>query len=116
MIQYVRFLGQLTKDDGIIDSNCIQNIVFRLLDSIESVPTNWTSKTGTQRKFGIGGVQRFILDLTYLQTSFESQLNESTTEKIKELCEKALRMYFVQNKDVTTPLHVFIVDLGKRFL
>jgi hypothetical protein len=115
MINYVRQIRWLLLDD-IFDSNLVQTIVYRLLDWMEIQPSNWLSKSGSQRKFGIGGVQLFVLDLTYLQTSLEPHLNESSDEKIKQLCEKALRMYFAQNKDVTTPLQVSLFYLGKRLL
>jgi hypothetical protein len=88
MVSYVQYLRMIARDE-IFGPDCVSS-----------------SKSGTQRKFGIGGVQLFILDLTYLQTTFEQQLNDECGEKIKILCEKALRIYFLQNKDLTTPLQV----------
>lgn len=65
----------------------------------------WESDKG-QRKFGFGGVQQLVLDIHLLLRIGELFVSEQTNSKANTVCEKALRLYFSQNRDVKFALKV----------
>jgi hypothetical protein len=63
----------------------------------------WETDKGS-RLFGFGGVQQFILDTDFFLRIAEAYISEQTNMTANSLCERALRLYFLQNKDIKTPL------------
>lgn len=63
----------------------------------------WTTPKGP-RKFGIGGIQSFLLDMHFLLRVFDAHVSTEANDLSNDICERALRSYFSQNKDLSTPL------------
>ncbi len=65
---------------------------------------------GDERKFGFGGVQQFILDMQFSLAVLDQFVTKQCNTAANEKCGKALRLYFLQNKDVALPLKVFEIS------
>ncbi|RKO84385.1 hypothetical protein BDK51DRAFT_33016, partial [Blyttiomyces helicus] len=57
----------------------------------------WESERGP-RRFGFGGVQLIVLDIHFFLRIAEKFVTDSTQAAANEVCERALRAYFLQNQ------------------
>ena len=85
----------------------VSEIIQRLFDFMTETRC-WESDKGP-RKFGFGGVQQLVLDIHLLLRIVEEFVSDQTNIKANTVCEKALRLYFSQNKDMKVPLKVCII-------
>ncbi|KAI8907175.1 hypothetical protein EDD86DRAFT_227746 [Gorgonomyces haynaldii] len=93
----------LSEIDPILDQKLT---LSKILDKyMEYMATDqcWETPKG-QRKFGFGGVQTFVLDMHFLLRICDNYITESTNQLANELCAKAIKVYFLQNKDLGAPL------------
>ncbi|KAJ3255507.1 exocyst complex component exo84 [Boothiomyces macroporosus] len=88
----------------------------QLLDSVIPSETMISYCKMLKRKFGFGGVQMFVLDINFLLKVFENEITDESNELANSLCERALRLYFQQNKDLATPLKVNAANADGRVL
>lgn len=80
--------------------------MVRILQTIyynNKIASNWVTPKGP-RKFGFGGIQQLMLDMTFILRVFEEQITEESNDLSNTICEKALKSYFTQNPNVTVPL------------
>lgn len=74
-------------------------VIYTLLDRC------WEQEKGT-RLFGFGGVQQLVLDIHFFLKIAEKYISENTNSMANLICERALRLYFAQNKDIKAALKV----------
>jgi hypothetical protein len=68
----------------------------------------WMTSAGP-RKFGFGGVQKFVLDMHFLLFFYRSEITPETNKCANDLCQRALKQYLSQHKDLSTPLQVIFI-------
>ncbi|KAJ3274292.1 exocyst complex component exo84 [Terramyces sp. JEL0728] len=100
MITFCKMLKVIDASPKFIQPNKLNEKLIRdTLMEIDLSETGWK-----KRKFGFGGVQMFVLDINFLLKAFENEITDESNELANSLCERALRLYFQQNKDLATPL------------
>jgi hypothetical protein len=73
-------------------SRCIENAM------VSMTQIGWETPRGP-RTFGFGGVQQLVLDIHFVLRVCESYITDKTNDAANDVCEKALRTYFLQKKD-----------------
>lgn len=96
-------------DPSLNKSKIVTDIIQKLFDFMTESRC-WESEKGP-RKFGFGGVQQLVLDIHLFLRIAEDYVSEQTNIKANTVCEKALRLYFSQNKDMKVALKVIQVLL-----
>jgi len=91
-------------DPSLDKKKIVTDIIQKLFDFM-SEQRCWESEKGP-RKFGFFGVQQLVLDIHLFLRMSEDYISESTNIRANALCEKALRLYFSQNKDMKIALKV----------
>ncbi|KAJ3318000.1 exocyst complex component exo84 [Boothiomyces sp. JEL0866] len=100
MISYCKMLRTVYSSPKFIQPNkLVETLIRDTLMDIDLNETGWK-----KRKFGFGGVQMFVLDINFVLKVFENEITDESNELANSLCERALRLYFQQNKDLATPL------------
>eukprot|EP00842_Homolaphlyctis_polyrhiza_P006746 jgi/Hompol1/7072/HPOL_005178-RA len=98
-------INKLLSDmDKILDRHTLEcGVIEGFFENMLNTAIYWETERGP-RKFGFGGVQTLILDIHFTLRAAEHYVTETANEHANAVCEKALRAYFVQNKDLAAPL------------
>jgi hypothetical protein len=91
-------------DPSLNKPKILTSIIQKLFDFM-SESRCWESDKGP-RKFGFGGVQQLVLDIHLFLRIMEGYITDYTNIKANGVCERALRLYFSQNKDMKISLKV----------
>ncbi|KAJ3347938.1 exocyst complex component exo84 [Kappamyces sp. JEL0680] len=105
MVTMVRSLRSiLLKSSSVLNApELISDLLLQIFTFMDETQACWNTPKGP-RKFGFGGVQAFILDMHFLLHAFDEYVSEKTNDLSNSLCERALRHFFTQNKDLAAPL------------
>lgn len=104
MLALVYSLRIVLKEKSVVKGHdLVQSLLAQLFKAMDVSPLAWSTPKGP-RKFGVGGIQAFIMDIHFLLCVFEKQITEEIHTLSNSLCERALRQYFGQNKNLNTTL------------
>ncbi|KAL2919873.1 exocyst complex component exo84 [Polyrhizophydium stewartii] len=105
VLKLVLALNKLVADmDRVLDrKDLVGRVLEQFFGNISTSPSSWETDKGP-RKFGFGGVQTLVLDIHFCLRAAEVYITEPANEAANAVCEKALRTYFSQNKDLSVPL------------
>ena len=98
----VKMLTSMSKLLGELDpiTSPLRLMQTLVLDHFRAMPI------AEERMFGFGGVQQFILDMQFMLACLDQFVTEECNGLANDMCGAALRQYFAQNKDMSTPLKV----------
>lgn len=91
-------------DPSLNKQKIVTDIIHKLFEFM-SEQRCWESEKGP-RKFGFGGVQQLVLDVHLFLRMAVKYVSDGTNIMANGVCEKALRLYFSQNKDMKISLKV----------
>ncbi|KAI8919725.1 hypothetical protein BC831DRAFT_480271 [Entophlyctis helioformis] len=105
VLKLVLGLNKLLMDmDKVLDRKAFAcRVIEGLFEYMATTTVCWETDKGP-RKFGFGGVQTLILDIHFLLRAAEQYITDQANQSANAVCEKALRAYFTQNKDLSVPL------------
>jgi hypothetical protein len=96
-------MNQLVEEiDPILDKNEFMELTIKeWLTSVNNSSQIWGEKP---KKFGFGGVQMFILDMHFFLRVTDRYIVDESNDLANDVCAKAIKLYFVQNKNLDAPL------------
>ncbi|KAJ3042059.1 exocyst complex component exo84 [Rhizophlyctis rosea] len=93
-------LNRLAQElDPTLDRKGILSAVVEGIFEFMSQDSCWESERGP-RRIGFGGVQHLFLDIHFFLRTATHIVSPKTTDLANSTCERALRTYFLQNKDM----------------
>ncbi|KAI9090940.1 hypothetical protein DFS34DRAFT_636127 [Phlyctochytrium arcticum] len=103
----MRLIEELNLLQGSLDPTLPRkDILANIIDEIFTFmndPSCWQTNRGP-RRLGFQGVQQLILDIHFFLRICEALVSEETNAKANLVCEKGLRMFFSQNKELKAAL------------
>jgi hypothetical protein len=100
MIKLVVFINTVVAGfDPILPRQLLYTLLAKIIQA-------FSTQMDEKKRFGYCGVQLFTLDLQFLLACCDSYIDEKATESANQLVGNVLKLYFMQNKDISTELKV----------